>query len=133
VLSIEEKPQKPKSHWAVTGLYMYDNSVIEIAKSLKPSKRGETEITDVNKTYMQKNELQMVKLGRGFAWLDTGTHDSLLKASMFVETIEYRVDFKIACPEEIAYRMNFINRELLLKSADIYGKSQYADYIRRLT
>ncbi len=130
VISLEEKPVKPRSKWAVTGLYMYDNEVVNIAKSLKPSIRGELEITDVNKVYMNRNQLEMVQLGRGFAWLDTGTHDSLLSASQFVSTVEERVGLKIACLEEVAYRMGYISKSTLLESSEVYGNSSYAEYIK---
>lgn len=130
VISLEEKPLKPRSKWAVTGLYMYDNDVVNIAKSLKPSIRGELEITDINKVYMNRNQLEMVQLGRGFAWLDTGTHDSLLSASQFVSTVEERVGLKIACLEEVAYRMGYISKSTLLESSRVYGSSSYAEYIK---
>jgi glucose-1-phosphate thymidylyltransferase len=132
VVGLEEKPVHPKSRWAVTGLYMYDNQVIEIAKSLKPSARGELEITDINRSYMEKGTLDLVQLGRGFAWLDTGTHNSLLKAGQFVATIEERVGMKIACLEEVAFRMGFVDRQQLSKTLEFYGKSLYMDYIRTI-
>jgi len=129
VLSLEEKPDKPKSRYAVTGLYFYDERVGEIAESLKPSVRGEVEITDVNKLYLQRGQLQAVKMGRGMAWLDTGTHESLLEASMFIQTIEKRQGLKIASPEEIAYHMGYISAEQLRALAASLGKSGYGRYL----
>ncbi len=132
ILSIEEKPQKPKSNYAVTGLYFYDNRVVEIAKSLKPSARGELEITDINRIYLEKGELNAELLGRGFAWLDTGTNDSLMQAGQYIEAVEKNQGIKVACPEEIAYRMGYINAEKLSTIAKIYEKSDYGKYLLSL-
>ena len=131
-LSIEEKPTKPKSNYAVTGLYFYDNKVVEYAKSIKPSKRGELEITDLNKIYLKENKLHTEVFGRGFAWLDTGTHRSLMQAGQYIQTIEENQGIKIACLEEIAMRMGFLTREEVVKSAEKYKKNEYFSYVRGL-
>jgi len=128
-LSIEEKPLKPKSRYAITGLYFYDNQVVEIARNLKPSARGELEITDVNQAYLENGKLNVQVMGRGMAWLDTGTHDSLLDASMFIQTLEQRQGLKVMCPEEIAYRMGYINAEQLEQLAQPLLKSGYGKYL----
>lgn len=131
-VSIEEKPVKPKSKYAVTGLYFYDNDVIEIAKNIKPSERGELEITTVNQIYLKNNKLKVELLGRGFAWLDTGTHDSLLDAASFVETIEKRQGFKVACLEEIAYRQGWLTEKQVLNAAEKSKKNGYGQYLFKL-
>jgi glucose-1-phosphate thymidylyltransferase len=130
--SIEEKPEKPRSNWAVTGLYFYDKDVVDIAKNVRPSWRGELEITDVNLAYLERGDLNITQFGRGYAWLDTGTHESLHEASSFVRTIEHRTGIKIACPEEIALGNGWLDEEAVLERAQILGKSGYGTYLRKL-
>ena len=132
VLSIEEKPLEPKSNYAVTGLYFYSNDVVKKAKVLKPSKRGELEITDLNRVYLEEGRLNMKLLGRGFAWLDTGTHESLMQASNYIHTIEERQGLKVSCIEEIAFLKGFISKEQLLKLAEPLKKNQYGEYLIKL-
>lgn len=132
VISVEEKPQKPKSNYAITGLYFYDKRVVELAKQVKPSARGELEITTLNDLYLQKGDLDVQLLGRGFAWLDTGTMDSLVDAADFVRMVEKRQGIKISAPEEIAFKNGWISKEKLLESAERYGKSPYGKHLRRV-
>lgn len=133
VISLEEKPEKPKSHYAVTGLYFYDNEVVQIANQIQPSGRGELEITSINNEYLRRNELKLEILGRGYAWLDTGTHESLLDASNYIEVIEKRQGLKIACLEEVAYRMGFINKSELIEIGKKLYNNKYGKYILRIT
>jgi glucose-1-phosphate thymidylyltransferase len=130
-IAIEEKPKNPQSNWAVTGLYFYDNNVLDIASSLSPSARGELEITDVNRAYLERGNLHVERLGRGFAWLDTGTHESLHDASSFVQTIERRQGLKVMCLEEIGLELGYLTTADVLARAEALGKTNYADYLRR--
>ena len=130
--SIEEKPANPLSNWAITGLYFYDSDVVDIAHSIVPSARGELEITDINRAYMERGDLRISRLGRGYAWLDTGTHESLHEASSFVRTIEHRQGIKIACPEEIGFELGYLSHDGLIRRADMMGKTEYAVYLRRI-
>ncbi|MBV9079622.1 MAG: glucose-1-phosphate thymidylyltransferase, partial [Elusimicrobia bacterium] len=132
-VSIDEKPKKPKSNYAVTGLYFYDNDVVRIAETLKPSARGELEITDVNKAYLRKGKLRAEKLGRGVAWLDTGTHESLLQAATFIQTIQDRQGLKVSCLEEIAFHKKYITREQLRELAEPMKNNEYGRYLQRLS
>lgn len=132
VISVEEKPKQPKSNYAITGLYFYDNRVVELAKKVKPSARGELEITDLNRMYLDEGDLNVQLLGRGYAWLDTGTMDTLIEAAEFVQVIEQRQGIMISAPEEIAFRYDWITKEKLLCSADAYGKSPYGEHLRRV-
>ena len=131
-ISLEEKPKNPRSNYAVTGLYFYDKDIVDVAKSIKPSARGELEITDVNKVYLERGKLSVEKMRRGYAWLDTGTHDSLLQAASFVQTIQARQGLKVSCIEEIAYRMKYIDAAQLLKLAEPLAKNDYGQYLQRL-
>ncbi|WP_333571119.1 glucose-1-phosphate thymidylyltransferase RfbA [Sphingomonas sp.] len=130
--SVEEKPANPQSNWAITGLYFYDKDVVDIAKSIQPSARGELEITDVNRVYLERGDLHITRLGRGYAWLDTGTHDSLHEAGSFVRTLEHRTGVKIACPEEVAFEAGWLGADDLLKRAAGLGKTGYAAYLRKV-
>ncbi len=132
VIGLEEKPAQPKSHWAVTGIYFYDQKVCELAKTLKPSARGELEITDLNRLYLERGQLRLEKMGRGIAWLDTGTHESLMQASQFIQTIEERQGLKICCPEEIAYAQGWIDAAQLARQAEKFKNNGYGAYLRRV-